>query len=431
VKWRDAGAGGLSKPAVAPAAAVQKLSAATGIRMKHVGDVSAGLDVVELEQPLQARDLTDVLATLEAQSDVEFVSPDVWRRPHRIPSDALFPQQWFLRDQQPSSTRAEVAWDATVGSTGTVVAILDTGARFDHPDVGAASQQGPGRSLPGYDFVSPDPGGTFLVANDENGRDPNPSDPGDWIDSADLQRSLFQQRDCTVTNSSWHGTRVSGLVAALTDNGIGVAGLGWNTWLLPVRVLGKCGGFDSDILVALRWAAGLSVSGVPDNPFPADVINMSLGSDGACTQATQNVINEVLAQGVVVIASAGNDGGPVDSPASCTGVIAVGALRHIGTKVGFSNVGQLDRHDGEPGHHARHRLELHGPAQLQRGHEFFRPHRRRRGRADALRECAPHTRSRRLAPPRLGPGVPGELRQPGLGRMSAAGADVPCPDRLQ
>jgi len=340
VKWRDAPSGALSKPGATAAAAVQKLSAATGVRMKHIGDVTSGLDVVELEQPLQVHDLAGVLATLEAGSDVEFVSPDVWRQPHRVPSDALFPQQWFLQDQQPAATRAVHAWDSSVGSNGTIVAILDTGARFDHPDVGAASQQGPGKSLPGYDFVSPDPGGTFLVANDNNGRDPIPSDPGDWIDSADLQRSVFQQRSCVEANSSWHGTRVSGLVAALTDNGIGVAGLGWNTWLLPVRVLGKCGGFDSDILAALRWSAGLSVSGVPANSFPANVINMSLGSEGACTQATQTVINEVLAQGVVVIASAGNDGGPVDAPASCTGVIAVGAVRHIGTKVGFSNVGQ-------------------------------------------------------------------------------------------
>ena len=227
----------------------------------------------------------------------------------------------------------------TVGSAGTVVAILDTGVRFDHPDVGAASQQGLGKSLPGHDFVSADPGGTFLIANDNGGRDANPSDPGDWIDSADLQRSLFQQRECEESDSSWHGTRVSGLVAALTDNGAGVAGIGWNTWLLPVRVLGKCGGFDSDILAAMRWAAGLPVSGIPTNPFPANVINLSLGSNGACTQATQNVIDEVIARGVVIIASAGNDGGAVDAPANCDGVIAVGAVRHIGTKVGFSNVG--------------------------------------------------------------------------------------------
>ena len=106
-----------------------------------------------------------------------------------------------------------------------------------------------------------------------------------------------------------------------------------------MRVLGKCGGFDSDIIDAMRWAAGLSVAGVPSNPNPAQVINLSLGGDGLCTAAYQAVATEITARGVLIVASAGNDGGPVSAPANCVGVLGVAGLRHIGTKVGFSNLG--------------------------------------------------------------------------------------------
>ncbi len=126
-----------------------------------------------------------------------------------------------------------------------------------------------------------------------------------------------------------------------------MAGISWNAWILPVRVLGKCGGFDSDILAGMRWAAGLSVGGVPDNPHPANLINMSLGADGPCSQAYQDVITELAGRGVTVFVSAGNDGTFVDSPANCSGVMAVIGLRHAGSKVGFSSLG-LDAGIGAP-----------------------------------------------------------------------------------
>jgi serine protease len=113
----------------------------------------------------------------------------------------------------------------------------------------------------------------------------------------------------------------------------------WGTTILPLRVLGKCGGADSDILDAMRWAAGLHVDGVPDNTHPARIINMSLGSTGSCTSAQQIVINEVLALGVLVVVSAGNEGGPVDAPANCVGVAGIAGLRNVGTKVGYSSLG--------------------------------------------------------------------------------------------
>ena len=120
-----------------------------------------------------------------------------------------------------------------------------------------------------------------------------------------------------------------------------MAGAGWNVRVLPVRVLGKCFGYTSDIIDGMRWAAGLHVPGVPDNPNPARVINLSLGSSDPCSAATSDdAIAEINAAGAVVVAAAGNSEGlAAGSPANCPGVIGVAALRHVGSKVGFSDVG--------------------------------------------------------------------------------------------
>jgi serine protease len=211
-----------------------------------------------------------------------------------------------------------------------VIADLDTGVRFDHPDLLAAANGG--RLLPGYDFVS-----NAAVANDGDGRDPDASDPGDWIDSADTATAQF--KNCKVQSSSWHGTRTAGILGALTNNLRGVAGMTWQGKILPVRVLGKCGGYDSDIIAGMMWAAGLTVSGVPANPNPAKIINMSLGATSACPQSYQDAINQLTALGVLVVVSAGNEGGPVDAPANCSGAAAIAGIRHAGTKVGFSSLG--------------------------------------------------------------------------------------------
>ena len=129
------------------------------------------------------------------------------------------------------------------------------------------------------------------------------------------------------------------MIGAATDNGTGVAGGTWSGRILPVRVLGKCGGYDSDIVAGMRWAAGLPVDGAPPNPNPARILNLSLGSADRCASVYSNAIAELAEAGVLVIASAGNDSGPVEAPANCPGVLAVGGLRHVGTKVGYSSLG--------------------------------------------------------------------------------------------
>ena len=285
---------------------------------------------------------SELAARLSRQGDVEYAVVDRRRRALAVPNDPLYTTvpgdgpatgQWYLRAPTatvPSAINAEAAWDTTTGSSDIVVAVLDTGVRFDHADL-------VGRMHPGYDFIADTP-----TSNDGNGRDADPSDPGDWITDAENEQAGGEYEDCGASDSSWHGTQVAGIIGAATGNGIGMASVGRNVMILPARVLGKCGGFDSDIIAAMRWSAGLSVPGVPANPHPARVINLSLGGDGTCDASTgyPDAISAINAAGTVIVTSAGNSAGhAVGVPANCSGVIAVGGLRHAGTKVGFSDLG--------------------------------------------------------------------------------------------
>jgi serine protease len=329
VRWRPALQGEAAKDAVR-AAIFRKASAVQGVRMQKLRSMDARMEVMHADTALSGDSLQQTLEALRADPNVEYAVPDRRRHAHALPSDPMFAEQWFLQEAQVAATRATTAWDTTTGNSALIVAVLDTGVRFEHPDL-------QGKLLAGYDFVSADNGGVFLTANDGDGRDTDASDPGDWINSTDKQNSKFS--NCDVSDSSWHGTRVSGIIAAATDNAVGVAGIAWHTRILPVRVLGKCGGYDSDIIDGMRWAAGIHVAGVPDNADPAQVVNLSLGAKGPCTAAYTQVIGELAARGVLVVASAGNVGGPVDEPANCNGALGVAGLRQAGTKVGYSSLG--------------------------------------------------------------------------------------------
>jgi serine protease len=304
------------------------IAARTGLKLELRREISDSMiaSTVDLSQVTEA----DALERLRADPDVEFAVPDRIRHAHATPNDPRFTGQWYLRAAEISAVNATTAWDRELGSNGIVVAVLDTGVTYDHPDLGRGDLGG--RLLPGFDFVS-----STLRGNDGDGRDADPSDPGDWVNDADKTDPTFT--NCDVTGSSWHGTRVSGMIGALTNNTTGVSGLSWNSYILPVRVLGKCGGTDSDILAGMRWAAGLTTPGAPPNPTPARVLNMSLGATSVCEQSYRNVIDDLRARKVLVVISAGNEGTVVSSPANCPGVASVAALRHAGSKVGFSNLG--------------------------------------------------------------------------------------------
>jgi serine protease len=313
--------------------------------------MTAGNALSETAQVVFASGMSsaELARRLALESDVEYAVPDQRRYHFVAPNDPLYADgvggngpavgQWYLRAPAGailSSINVEPAWDVTIGSPSVVVADLDTGVRFDHPDLLAIAAGG--NLLPGYDMIS-----DVAVANDGNGRDADASDPGDWVTQAEISQPGGPFFQCTTNgpeNSSWHGTQTAGLIAALTNNGLGMASVGRTVQLLPVRVLGKCGGFDSDIIAGMRWAAGMSVPGVPANPNPAKVINMSLGAPGACSAAYQDAVTAINAVGTVIVAAAGNSTGhSVGAPANCVGIIAVAGLRHVGTKVGFSDIG--------------------------------------------------------------------------------------------
>ena len=241
--------------------------------------------------------------------------------------------QWHLRAPTAtfrSAADVEGAWATTRGDPAIVVAVLDTGVLADHEDL---DPQRSGRVLPGYDLIA-----DVATANDGDGRDADASDPGDWITR---REDLFGEfAGCGESDSTWHGTHVAGIVGAMTDNGVGMAGVAPLARILPVRVLGKCGGWDSDIAAGMRWAAGLAEPGMPANPHPARVLNLSLGGGGACTSVYEQAVSAISAAGAVIVAAAGNSTGrEVGAPANCAGVIAVTGLRHAGTKVGFADLG--------------------------------------------------------------------------------------------
>ena len=325
--------------------AAQRSTERAGVLGKRIGlALRGGANVSERTQVVLASGIgsAQLAAMLGADSNVESVAVDVRRHRYGAPNDPLYAAgqpvdpgpvagQWYLRapsGEVKSAIGAETAWAVTTGNPNVIVAVLDTGVRFDHADLKT-------KLLPGYDMIT-DP----VIAGDGNGRDADPSDPGDYVSAADKAAHPSTFDGCDVQDSSWHGTQTASLVGAATDNGIGMASIGRKVRVLPLRVLGKCGGYDSDIQAAMRWAAGLDVPGVPSNPTPAAVISMSLGSDGACSSSYVSVVSEVTAAGTLVVAAAGNSAGrAVGTPANCPGVLAVGGLRHAGTKVGYSDLG--------------------------------------------------------------------------------------------
>ena len=288
-------------------------------------------------KPMQMR----ALAAKLAQSDrtIEYAEPDYVRHALYVPTDPLYASyQW---DMQTSSTQAgglnlPAAWDLSLGS-GIVVAVLDTGYR-PHPDIlpnlvpaqnGAANQYG-------YNFIS-DPATARLTpaAGATSVRGYDALDQGDWVPVGDTVCPSLAGR-----NSSWHGTHVSGTIAAAANN-IGVIGVAPSAKVLPLRVLGKCGGNDSDIADAVAWAAGISVAGVPTNTNKANVINLSLGGTGFCTKTSAAAFQLAMANGTTVVIAAGNENidAKLSSPANCPGVITVASVSIAGGRASYSNYG--------------------------------------------------------------------------------------------
>jgi serine protease len=318
VKFKD---GSLEqRDAVARRRLVEAAGIGQGLHLGKTRRLAVGADLVVVDRKLDARAAQAFMRKLRNDARVEYVQVD--KRMHALftPNDTLYPQQWHYSDAT-AGIGAPAAWDVATGS-GVVVAVVDTGIT-DHADLAA-------NLVAGYDFVS-----DTASANDGDGRDADPHDPGDWVAADECGTGSVAQ------DSSWHGTHVAGTVAAVTNNAMGVAGVAFNAKVQPLRALGKCGGFTSDIADAIVWAAGGTVAGVPANATPAEVINLSLGGYGACDPATQSAIDLAVANGTAVVVAAGNDASDVAlfNPASCNNVVAVAATNNAGGRTGYSNFG--------------------------------------------------------------------------------------------
>lgn len=316
------------------AAQMQRLSQAAGVTLEYFRPMSGEAHVLRLPEKMAVSQALEVTARLAALPEVEYAEPDYVMQAVGNPAEGIFvtpndPQytnQWhyFAPGGDHYGVNAPAAWDITTGSASIYAAVIDTGI-LNHADLS-------GRWIGGYDFIS-----DVATANDGDGRDSSPLDPGDWVTA----------NECGYThdphNSSWHGTHTAGTIGAASNNGAGVAGLNWTSKIVPLRVLGKCGGYTSDIADAMRWAAGLSVSGVPANAYPAKVINMSLGgySPTGCPSTYQDTVNAVVGAGSVLVVSAGNSNADASlyAPSNCSGVITIAATNRGGGRAYYSNYG--------------------------------------------------------------------------------------------
>ena len=301
-----------------------RVAAETGLRVQHVRTLSTGAELVEVAgDKLRFAGYDEVqrqvLVAFARNAAVEYVEPDRMMHALLTPNDTNFSSQWDLTDPT-GGVNQTAAWDIATG-TGIRVAVIDTGIT-PHSDL-------TGQTVGGYDFIS-----DSAAARDGNARDSNPNDEGDWYGNNECGAGI------PASNSSWHGTHVTGTIAALTNNARGVASMAYGAKVVPVRVLGKCGGSVSDIVDAITWASGGTVTGVPANANVAKVLSLSLGGGGACG-SFQAAITGARNRGSVFVVAAGNENQNVtnSSPANCSGVISVAATTRAGARASYSNFG--------------------------------------------------------------------------------------------
>ncbi len=247
-----------------------------------------------------------MVRALRKQPGIQFAEPNYIRKPFRVPNDTYYAYQWHY-----PMIHLPEAWEITIGSSDVIVAVVDTGVLLDHPDLN-------GQLVNGYDFIS-DP----ESALDGDGIDDDPDDPGDG----------------DIGGSTFHGTHVAGTIAALSNNTSGVTGVAWNARIMPLRALGKGGGTSSDILQAVKYAAGLITDAGVMLDEPVDIINLSLGGE-SYSQIEAAVYAEAREQGVIIIAAAGNKGSSVPMyPAGYDGVVSVNAVTIDESIASYSNYG--------------------------------------------------------------------------------------------
>lgn len=303
------------------------------LTLDYLKSVAAQTHVMVSNRALSRAEMDTLVGDIAKDPQVEYAEIDERAYPHFVPNDTHYgSQQWNLQatTMATGSINLTKAWSRStngnpINGAGVTVAVLDSGY-LPHADLVA-------NIVPGYDFVGIDTDYTFTTANDGNGRDADPLDPGDWNPTG--------TSECPKEDSSWHGTRVAGVIGAVGNNTTGIIGVAYGARLLAVRVMGICGGYSSDIAAGIRWAAGLPVGGVATNTTQvAKVINLSLGGEHSCSTTYQQAITAARAAGSVVVVSTGNDNSStLSQPANCSGVIAVTAHTRLGDRADYANYG--------------------------------------------------------------------------------------------
>lgn len=314
--------------AVERASAFSKAAARVdeGLTAEEPGLGFGNIVLVTTDRDLTVEESQKFMEELASDARVERVEADRWMEPMSAPNDEKYPQQWSLHDVEYEpiegtwSSDFDKAWELGYDGSGQTIAIVDTGI-VPHPDLDQ-------KVLPGWDMIS-DP----RLARDSDGRDSDPTDEGMWRSGSEGCGGQVE--------SSWHGTHVAGVAAAETNNSEGIAGAAPGAKLLPLRVMGACGGTAMDFAAAIVWAAGGQVEGVPKNENPAGIINMSLGTQSRCNATFSNAVAEARKQGAILVAAAGNSDKGADwtAPGNCEDLITVGATGPSGKRASYSNFG--------------------------------------------------------------------------------------------
>lgn len=328
---------------------------ARGLNVSYGRKLATGADLVHTGRALSASEAAALIRQIAADPAVEFVEPEYLLKKvdgikpagaatFTVPNDTYYGgYQWDYLVANGSSffdntlnanvanwggANIQQAWSLADG-TGVTIASLDTGVT-QHPDLNLSLANA------GYDFIT----SAAVSGRSTNGRVSGGWDTGDWVTAG--QCGTGQPAE----GSSWHGTHVFGTVGGeITNNGTGMVGTAFGAQVVPVRVLGHCGGSNADIADAITWASGGSVSGVPANAHPAQVISMSLGGSGKCTSSSvlSQAITGAIGRGTAVVVAAGNSNANASnySPASCAGVVTVAATGVTSARAYYSNYGSI------------------------------------------------------------------------------------------
>jgi len=250
-------------------------------------------------------DINTILKEFKNNPNVEYAEPNYIYRAFILPNDTYFDQQWALNQSNDHDIDAPDAWNITTGNENVIVAVIDTGVDWDHPDLADNIWNNTDESIDGSD-------------TDDNG----------YID--DVRGWDFYNNDSNPMDDNGHGSHCSGIISAVGNNGIGIAGICWNCSIIPIKALNSLGdGYADDLANAIYYAV--------DNG--ADVISMSWGGYFESSLIT-DAINYADNNGVLLVGAAGNDN--IDRspyPAGYDSVIAVAATNQTDSKASFSNWG--------------------------------------------------------------------------------------------